>query len=83
MPAEHEIRQRLQAVFRDVFEDDDLEIFDAMTAEDVEEWDSVSHISLILAVEETFGIRLSAAAVGKLDNVGSMVALLRDSLPGD
>ena len=82
MPAEQEIRQRLQAIFRETFEDDELEIFDAMTAEDVDEWDSVSHISLVLAVEEAFGIRLSAAAVGKLDNVGAMIALLSKATNG-
>ena len=80
MPGDQELRRRLQAVFRETFDDDTLEIFDAMTAEDVEDWDSVSHISLVLGVEAEFGIRLSAAAVGQLDNVGAMIALLREQV---
>ena len=80
MPADQEIRQRLQVIFRDIFDNDDLELRDDMTAKDVEEWDSVSHISLILALEEEFGIKLSASAVSKLDNVGAMIALVKKSL---
>ena len=79
MPADQEIRQRLQVIFRDIFDNDDLELRDDMTAKDVEEWDSVSHISLVLALEEEFGIKLSASTVSKLDNVGAMIALLKKS----
>lgn len=80
MPADQEIHQRLQVIFRDIFDNDDLELRDDMTAKDVEEWDSVSHISLILALEEEFDIKLSASAVSKLDNVGAIIALVRKSL---
>jgi acyl carrier protein len=47
-----------------------------MTAADIDEWDSVTHITLVLAVEKEFGVRLNAAEVGKLDNVGAMIGLL-------
>jgi acyl carrier protein len=70
------VKQKLNGVFRDVFDDDDIEIFDAMTAADIDEWDSVTHITLVLAVEKEFGLRLNAAEVGKLDNVGAMIELL-------
>ena len=76
MTALSSVRQKLNRVFRDVFDDDTIEIFDAMTAADIDEWDSVTHITLVLAVEKEFGIRLNAAEVGKLDNVGVMIELL-------
>jgi acyl carrier protein len=70
------VKYKLNRVFRDVFEDDNIEIFDTMTAADIDEWDSVTHITLVLAVEKEFGVRLNAAEVGKLDNVGEMIKLL-------
>jgi acyl carrier protein len=70
------VRGRLNQVFREVFDEDDLQIFDAMSAADLEEWDSLSHITLVLAVEKEFRVRLNAAEVGKLDNVGQMIDLL-------
>jgi acyl carrier protein len=70
------VKHKLNRVFRDVFDDDDIEIFDAMTAADIDEWDSVTHITLVLAVEKEFGVRLNAAEVGKLDNVGAMIGVL-------
>lgn len=70
------ITARLQTLFQDVFDDESIEIRDEMTAEDVDEWDSVSHISLVLAVEQEFGLRLSAAEIGGLANVGAMISLL-------
>lgn len=70
------VKQKLNRVFRDVFDDDNIEIFDAMTAGDIDEWDSVTHITLVLAVEKEFGVHLNAAEVGKLDNVGAMIELL-------
>jgi acyl carrier protein len=76
MTALSSVRQKLNHVFRDVFHDDTIEIFDAMTAADIDEWDSVTHITLVLAVEKEFGVRLNAAEVGKLDNVGAMIELL-------
>lgn len=68
---------RLQAVFQDVFDDDALTLFDTMTAADIDEWDSLKHITLVLAIERAFGIRLKAAEVGALENVGQMVDLLQ------
>jgi acyl carrier protein len=76
MMSRDEINSRLQNVFRDVFDDDSIDIFDAMTAADLTEWDSLSHITLVLAVEKEFSVRLNAAEVGRLANVGEMIDLL-------
>lgn len=70
------IQQRLNQVFQDVFDDDELQIFAQMTARDVDDWDSLMHITLVLAVERAFDIRLKAAEVGALENVGQMIDLL-------
>jgi len=76
MTSKAEIQSRLQEVFRDVFEDESISISESMTAADLEEWDSLNHITLVLAVEKEFDVRLSAAEVGGLANVGEMIALL-------
>lgn len=70
------VRSRLNKIFREVFDDDSIEIKEDMTAEDIDEWDSLSHITLVLSVEKEFGIRLNAAEVGGLANVGQMIDLL-------
>ena len=70
------IRDSLNKVFRDVFEDDTIEIFDEMTSKDIEAWDSLMHIILVIAIEKEFAIRLNAADVGNLDNVSKMIDLL-------
>lgn len=70
------IRDSLNKVFRDVFEDDTIEIFDEMTSKDIEEWDSLMHIILVIAIEKEFDIRLNAGDLGNLDNVSKMIDLL-------
>lgn len=76
MEKRSKIKKRLNAVFCEVFEDSSIEIYDEMTANDLDEWDSVAHISLVLAVEHEFKISLNAADIGELVNVGAMLDLL-------
>jgi acyl carrier protein len=76
VPNEDEIRTRLTQVFHEVFDDDTIVIKDETTADDIDEWDSLSHISLVLATEKEFGVRLKAAEVGNLADVGAMIRLL-------
>jgi acyl carrier protein len=75
-----EIRDRLTAIFREVFDDESIEIRDAMTAKDVEEWDSLNHINLIVAVERNFKVKFTTKEVTNLANVGEFVALLKGKL---
>lgn len=70
------VTARLTEVFHQVFDDDSINLRDEMSANDLDEWDSLNHISLVLAVEKEFGLRLNAAEVGGLANVGSMIDLL-------
>ncbi len=71
-----ELKRRLNEVFRETFDDESLEIYEAMTARDVEEWDSLMHITLVVATEKEFGLQLNAAEVGRLKNVGEMLDIL-------
>ena len=73
-----EIRNRLTQVFQEVFDDDEIEVFDEMTADDIEEWDSLMHIALVVAVEKEFDMRLNAPEIGELENVGEMIALIEE-----
>lgn len=67
---------RLQPVFRDVFEDDDITVTSATTADDVEGWDSLMHVSLMINVERAFGVKFSTSEVASMKNVGELVSLL-------
>ena len=69
-----EIFERLNNVFRDVFDDESISVSEETTAADIDDWDSLSHISLIAAVESEFGIRFDMKDVLKMKNVGEMAA---------
>jgi acyl carrier protein len=71
------IYERLTKVFCDVFDHDDLVLTPATTADDVDGWDSLNHIRLLLAVSKAFAIKLSAAEVGGLKNVGELVGVIK------
>lgn len=73
---ESEIYDRLTPVFRDVFDDEELTPNAAMTADDVEEWDSLSHIRLIVSVEKAFDIRIATSELTQLKSVGDLVQLI-------
>ena len=77
---EHDILQKLTAIFRDIFDLPDLVLTPAMTAEDVEEWDSVNHITLVVATEQEFGIKFQAAELDELKNVSEFVHLIKSKL---
>ena len=67
---------RLQDVFRDVFEDDELVIERTTTADDIEDWDSLRHVGLVVNIEAAFGIRFTSLEVANLADVGEMLDLI-------
>ena len=75
-----EIAARLQGVFRDVFDDESIVLRDDMTADDIEDWDSLTHINLIVATEKEFKLKFNLAEIKGLKNVGEMVQLLERRL---
>lgn len=79
---ETEIRERLQVIFREIFDDASIVLSDAMSALDIEEWDSLTHIQLIVTVEESFSINFMTAEIANLQNVGEFIGLVRKKLEG-
>lgn len=71
-----EIYSRLNEVFRDVFDDDTIEVGPETNSEDIEDWDSLEHINLVAAVEQEFGIKFTMAQVVGMKNVGEMVDII-------
>jgi acyl carrier protein len=74
---EPQIYQRLTEVFQDVFDEDSIEVTPKLSADDVDGWDSLTHIRLILTIEKVFKIKFSTTEIGKLANVGDLVALIQ------
>ena len=68
-----EILKKVNAVFVDVLDDEKIVLTEATTANDVEEWDSLNHIQLVVAVEKKFGIRFTSREIQGWKNVGEMV----------
>jgi acyl carrier protein len=74
---EPQIYARLTEIFRDVFDEDTIDVNPALSAKDVDGWDSLTHIRLILTIEKAFKIKFSTSEIGKLENVGELVALIK------
>lgn len=72
----HDIIERLNEVFQDVFDDEDIVVDEETTADDIEDWDSIEHINLISAVESEFGIRFTMGEVSGMKNVGEMISII-------
>jgi acyl carrier protein len=74
---EPEIYQRLTKIFQDMFDEDSIELTPQLSADDVDGWDSLTHIRLILTIEKAFKVKFSTSEIGKLENVGDLVALFQ------
>ncbi len=68
-----EVYEVLDEVFQDVFDDESIMVHDDTTADDIEDWDSLEHINLIVAVEKAFKIKFSLGETTGMKNVGEMV----------
>lgn len=68
-----EVFEKLDEVFQDVFDDETIHVADNTTANDIEDWDSLEHINLIVAVETKFSIKFNIGEVNSMKNVGEMV----------
>ncbi len=74
------IREEVQEIFRSQFHDPSLEIGPETTARDIEEWDSLNHVTLILAIETHFGVRFRLHEVAELQSVGQLFDLIASHL---
>ncbi len=72
------ILEKVNSIFRDVFDDDSLVIVEETTADDVEDWDSLSHITLISEIEDAFGMKFEMREVLGMKDVGEMLDILME-----
>lgn len=72
----NDIFELLNEVFQDVFDDESIVVSETTTAEDIEDWDSLEHINLIVAVEQRFGFKFQMSEVIEMKNVGSMADII-------
>ena len=70
------LHDRIESVFRAVFNDDDLVLSDETTAADVPGWDSIEHINLMFALEEEFGMQFVGNELAELENVAALKQVL-------
>ena len=73
-----EIYERLNHVFQDVFDDESIKVNEKTTADDIEDWDSLEHINLVVAVEQEFGMKFNMSEVTTMKNVGDMVKIIQE-----
>lgn len=71
-----EIFERLDRVFQDVFDDDTIHVTPKTTADDIEDWDSLEHITLISAVEREFRMKFKMGEISSMKNVGEMAPII-------
>lgn len=71
-----EIIEKLTEIFRTVFNNGDLTLYEEMTAEDIEAWDSLTHMLMISKVEKTFVIKIKLRELNKLNTVGNLIDLI-------
>lgn len=76
-----EILKKMTPIFRDILEDDTLELTQQLTANDVYAWDSLAHVHLLIALEKAFAVKFDVMQVGELKNVGELAALIKTMRP--
>lgn len=74
------IKESLQSIFREVFDDDDIELSPEMTANDVDGWDSLSHVNLIVSIESQFNIKFSQKELLTFKKVGDLMASIEKKI---
>ena len=72
-----EIFTRLNRVFQDVFDDDSIRVTPNTTADDIEDWDSLEHITLISAVEREFRMKFKMGEISSMKNVGEIASIIQ------
>ena len=73
-----DILRRVNEIFWDVFDDDTIVVEEQTTAADVEDWDSLSHITLVSEIEEAFGMKFEMKEVLGMKDVGEMLDILQE-----
>ena len=71
-----EILQRITDIVREELDDDDIHLSEDMKASEIEDWDSLAHVRIVVAVEGEFGCRFATGEITSLDNIGDLVTLV-------
>ena len=64
---------KLQDIFRDLFDEDDLELTNETSANDIDDWDSITHIQLLVLIEKELNVKFTSAEIHNFKNVGDIV----------
>ena len=75
-----DLQAKLNSVFREVFDDESITITEATTSKDVDDWDSLNHVNLVVAVEKAFGVKFTTKEAVGLANVGELMRLIERKL---
>jgi len=70
----------LNEIFKEVLDDDDIQLNNTTTANDIEDWDSLAHIQLIVAIEKKFGIRFNSMEVAGFKKIGDIISTIQTKL---
>jgi len=74
------VLSKMTGVFTRIFDDETIQLLDATTAQDIPGWDSLTHINLIIEIEEEFDLKFTVDDIAGLKNVGEMVAMVERKL---
>ena len=77
---DNEILDKVSTIIRDITGDDEAVLTHESSAEDVQNWDSMNHISIIVAIEQSFGIKFRMAELEDAKNIGAMIDLIKSQL---
>ena len=75
-----EILDDLTKIFREFFDDEKINLNTESTADEIEDWDSLAQVGLIMSIEKKYSFKLNASEVGELENVGAMVNLIAEKI---
>ena len=75
-----EVFTRVENIFKDLLDNDDFKLSETMSADDIQEWDSLFHITLIASIEDEFKISISTSEVAKAKNIGVMLDMIEKGL---
>lgn len=75
-----EVFEKLNEVFREYFDDEEIVLSEETTADDIEDWDSLEHVNLIVTIENEFGMKFTMGEVTTMKNVGAMVNIILERI---
>lgn len=74
------IKEKLEAIFRDIFDDESIILTDETNSSDIPDWDSLAHIQLIAAIEDKFGIKFTLGEAVSAENVGEFIKIIEGKM---